>query len=116
MQVAAMEPEVVLLCGFPHVAQLAFIGAWILGGARAQPPATAYLVGHFLGNQLRRPAIHRAVAGGVDDQVGGQAAAVVQNYGIRFNAFDSKPRRTYFMNRPESSSPKSSMKPAFSKP
>src|SRR5690606_16880715 len=92
MQVTAVKPEVLLLGGLPHVAQLAFVRARILGGAGAQAPATPYLVGHFLGNQLGSPAVHRAIAGGIDNQISWQATAVTQHNGILLDTLDTQPR------------------------
>src|ERR1700726_3310130 len=65
-QIAAMEPQGVLTRRLPHIAELALPGPRVLLGVRAEAPAFADLVGHLLRDELRRPAIHRAVAGGVD--------------------------------------------------
>ncbi|MCY1209700.1 hypothetical protein D9M72_213620 [compost metagenome] len=82
VQVAAVEPERILLRGLPHVALFALPGAGVLGGVRAQAPAFADLVRDFRADQVRRPAVHRPVAGGVDHQVGGQGHAVFQHDGV----------------------------------
>src|SRR5256885_5351055 len=75
-QVAAVEPEAGLFRRLPHVAELAF--PWtggVLGGG-AESPHRAHALGDFGGDELRRPLDHVAVAGGEDDEVGGEARAV----------------------------------------
>src|SRR5262249_11539697 len=52
MQVAAVEPQPVLLGRLPHVALLALPRAGILAGVRAQPPALADLAGHLRRDQV----------------------------------------------------------------
>src|SRR3954454_13217228 len=69
VQVAAVEPQRVLVRRLPHVALLALPRARVLLGVRAQAPDLADPVGDLLGDQLGRPAVHRLVAGGVDDDV-----------------------------------------------
>src|SRR3546814_1793286 len=78
----------VLLGGFPHVPELALPGARILAGVGAEAPALADLVRHLGRDQPRRPAVHRAVAGGVDDEVGRQLAAVGEQHRVRLDALD----------------------------
>src|SRR5262245_48103203 len=80
LQVAGMEPEPLLLRRAPHVPELALPRPRILGGSGAEPPALADLVGHLGADELRRPFGHRAVASGVDDELGGQFAAVAQQH------------------------------------
>ena len=87
-QVAAVEPQVLLGRRLPHVAQLAFPGAGILGGAGTQAPALADLVRDLGRDQLGGPLVHRTIAGGIDDQVGLQFGAVVQHDGILGHALD----------------------------
>src|SRR5215475_3326055 len=83
-----MEPKRLLLGRLPHVSLLTFPWTRVFGRIRAQSPNLAYLVGHFPGNQVRCPAVHRTVAGGVDDKVGGQFGAVVQDDGVLSELFD----------------------------
>ena len=88
VQVAAVEPQVGLLGGLPHVAQLSFPGAGVLGGARPQAPALAHLVGHGLRHDPGHPLVHRAVAGGVHQHIGRQLGAVAQHHRARFDLLD----------------------------
>src|SRR6202012_4629279 len=71
-----------LLGRLPHVALLTLPRTGVLGGVGAQSPALADLVRDFPGNQVGRPPVHRGVAGGVDDEVGGQLGAVRQANGV----------------------------------
>ena len=82
VKVAAMEPQRILLGRFPHVAQFAFPRARVFGGIRAKPPTLANLICHFLRDKPRRPAIHRAIAGGEHNQIGRQLRAIGQNQRI----------------------------------
>ncbi|MNX53265.1 hypothetical protein D3C86_839570 [compost metagenome] len=88
MQVAAVEPQRFLLRGLPHVALFAFPGTRVLGGGGTQPPALADLVRDLRADQVGCPAVHRAVPGGVDDQVGGQRDPVGEHHGILRQAAD----------------------------
>src|SRR5699024_10956155 len=67
VEVAAHEPQVLLLGGLPHIALLALTRARVLGGLRPQTPALADLVRRLLVDEVSDPAVHRPVAGGVDD-------------------------------------------------
>src|SRR5713101_9785470 len=79
VQVAAMKPERLLLGGLPHVAQLPLPWPRVVGGVRPESPTPADLRCNLWRDQIRRPSVHRAVSGGVDDQVGGQSIPVAQN-------------------------------------
>src|SRR6478735_2474310 len=76
VQVAPVEPQVVLSRGLPHVAQLALPGARVLRRVGAEPPALADRVGDVLADEPGGPAVHRAVARRVDDGVGLELRAV----------------------------------------
>src|SRR6478752_7481552 len=76
VQVAPVEPQVVLSCGLPHVAQLALPGARVFRRVGAEPPALADRVGDVLADEPGGPAVHRAVARRVDDGVGLELRAV----------------------------------------
>src|SRR5260370_24773012 len=83
-----MEPKPLLLRRLPHVSLLAFPWARIFGGIRAQSPDLANLLGDFLRDQVRAPAVHRTVTGGVDHEIGRQLAAVRQDHGMLREPFD----------------------------
>src|SRR4029453_972023 len=76
LQVGAMKPERFLLCGPPHVPELAFPRAGIFAGIGSEAPTFADLVGEMRADQLRGTFGHGAIAGGIDDEVGRQRAAV----------------------------------------
>src|SRR5271168_4718842 len=78
VQIAAVEPEAFLLRRLPHVALFAFPWAGVHGSIRAEPPDLADLVGHFPADEIGDKAIHRAVAGGVDDHISWQFLAIVE--------------------------------------
>src|SRR5215207_2512569 len=82
VQVTAMEPKRLLLCRLPHVPLLAFPWARIFGRIRAESPDLAYLVSDLPGDKVRGPAVHRTVAGSVNDEIGRQLSPVAQDYGI----------------------------------
>ena len=84
-----MEPQCLLLSGLPHIAQLSFPWTRVFGGVGTQPPALADFIGHFLRNKPRRPAIHRAIAGGINDQVSIKLAAIGKRDGVRVNSFNA---------------------------
>src|SRR5690606_39785211 len=67
-----------LLGRLPHVAQLTFPGPRILRRVRPQTPALAHLVGDLLPDEVGGPAVHRVVAGRIDDQVRFKLRAVLQ--------------------------------------
>src|SRR5207245_904070 len=71
------------------VAQLPLPRPRIIARVRAEAPALADLVGRLLADELFDPAVHRAIAGGEDDQVGGQFAAVGEDERALQNAFDA---------------------------
>src|SRR3984893_18825183 len=77
-----MEPKPFLLRRLPHVSLLAFPWARVFGRVRAQSPDLAYLVGDFLRDQVRGPAVHRTVARGVNDEIGRQLGPVAQDDGM----------------------------------
>ena len=79
MQVAAVEPQRLHLGGLPHVTLLALPGSGVLGRVRSQPPHLAHAIGHLLGDEVGGPAVHRPVAGGIHDEVGGQLGAVLED-------------------------------------
>ena len=79
VQVASVDPEVLHLGGLPHVALLADPWPRILGGIGAEAPALANLVGNILADQVSRPAIHRAIARGIDDDIGLQLGAILED-------------------------------------
>src|SRR4051812_24367433 len=70
VQIAAVEPQRLLLGRLPHIALLALPRPWILGGVRAETPDLSALVGNLLRDEVGRPAVHRAITGGVNDDVG----------------------------------------------
>ena len=78
MQVAAVEPQPILLRGLPHVPLFALPRPGVLGGVRAKTPHLANLVRYLLRDQLGRPPVHGAIAGGQHDQVSFQFGAVGQ--------------------------------------
>jgi hypothetical protein len=80
VQVAAVEPQGLLLGRLPHVAQLAFPGAGVLGVSEPRPQHLPTLSATSCEISFGRPAVHRAVAGGVDDEIGGQLGAVLQHH------------------------------------
>src|SRR6266403_4023768 len=86
-----MEPQRYLVRRFPHIAQLALPRPGVLARIRAETPALADLVGHLLADELRGPAVHRTVAGGEDDQVGRQFAAIAEDNRVFLDAFDADP-------------------------
>src|SRR5215207_3476820 len=88
VQVTAMEPKRLLLCRLPHVPLLAFPWARIFGRIRAESPDLAYLVSDLPGDKVRGPAVHRTVAGSVNDEIGRQLSPVAQDYGIFREFFD----------------------------
>ena len=83
VQVAAMEPQPVLLGRFPHVALFTHPRTRVLGCIGPKAPALAHLVGHILADQIRRPAVHRPIARGIDDHIGRQMRAILQHHTIR---------------------------------
>ncbi|MCO5546654.1 hypothetical protein L7F22_000088 [Adiantum nelumboides] len=76
VQVAAVEPQVLLLGGLPHVALLALPGTGVLGRVRAEAPHLADLVRDVLADDVGGEAVHRPVAGGEHDEVGVELGAV----------------------------------------
>src|SRR4051812_27574817 len=82
MKIPAVEPQVLLLGRLPHVALLALPRAGILRGVATESPHLADLVGDVLADEVGGPAVHRAVPGGVDDDVGRQLGAVGQYYRV----------------------------------
>src|ERR1700682_6779069 len=83
-----MEPKPLLLRRLPHISLFAFPWAWVFGRVRAQSPYLAYLVGNFHGDQVRGEALHRTVAGGVNDEIGRQLSPVAQDDGMFREFFD----------------------------
>src|ERR1700682_723955 len=83
-----MEPKRLLLCRLLYISLLAFPWARVFGRVRAQFPYLAYLVSHLPGNQVRGPAVHRTVAGGVNDEIGRQLGPVAQDDGMFCEFFD----------------------------
>src|SRR6266849_2327866 len=81
-QIAAMKPERLLLGGFPHVAQFPLPRSGVIGGVRPETPTLTNFRCNLWRDQIRSPSIHRAVTGGVDDQIGGQSLAVTQHYSL----------------------------------
>lgn len=90
-QIAAVNPQTRLLGWFPHVAQFAFPRARVTIGIRTQPSHLAHLGGSFLGNQLRHPFVGRAVVGGLDNEIGGQLAAIGQDHALFFDPRNADP-------------------------
>src|SRR5580692_6457445 len=88
MQIAAMEPQAFLLRRLPHVALLDFPRAGVLGGVRAESPDLADLVGHFPADEVSNKAVHRTVAGGVDNDIGGQFLAILEPDAARRDFLD----------------------------
>src|SRR5579872_6452638 len=88
VEIAAVEPQRLLVGRLPHVAQLAFPRARILARIGAEAPAFPDLVGHLLADELSRPAVHRTIAGGEHDQVGRQFAAVAEGDRMLLDALD----------------------------
>src|ERR1700682_981017 len=83
-----MEPKRLLLCRLPHISLLASPWARVFGRIRAQSPDLAYLVRNLPGDQVRSPAVHRTVAGGVNDEIGRQFGSVTQDDGMFRELFD----------------------------
>src|ERR1700674_3020415 len=83
-----MEPKPLLLRRLPHISLFAFPWTWIFGVIRAQSPDLAYLVGDFPGDQVRGKAVHRTVAGGVNDEIGRQLGPVAQDDSMFRESFD----------------------------
>src|SRR6266852_6661990 len=83
-----MEPKRLLLCRLPHISLLTFPWTRVFGRIRAQSPDLAYLVSDLPGNQVRGPAVHRTVAGGVNDEIGRQLGPVAQDDGMFREFFD----------------------------
>src|SRR4029077_10339902 len=82
VQVTAMEPKPFLLRRLPHISLFAFPWAWVLGRIRAQSPDLAYLVSNFPGDQVRGEAVHRTIAGSVNDKICRQLGPVGQDNGM----------------------------------
>ena len=80
VQISAMEPEGFLPGRFPHVSELALPGSGIFRRVRAEAPDLADLVRDFLVDELRRPSVHRAVAGGEHDQIGRKPGAILHDH------------------------------------
>ncbi|MPL79701.1 hypothetical protein SDC9_25585 [bioreactor metagenome] len=80
VQVAAVEPQVLLLGRLPHVALFALPGTGILGGVGAEAPDLTHLVRHLLADEVGGPAVHRAVAGGHDHEIRIEMGAVGQHH------------------------------------
>ena len=53
-----------------------------------EPPDLADLVGYFPAHEIGDKAVHRTVAGGVDDHIGGQFLAVVEPDAVRRDFLD----------------------------
>src|SRR6202051_5347194 len=83
-----MEPKRLLLRRLPHVSLLAFPRARVFGRIRAQSPDLADLVSDLPGDQVRGPAVHRTVAGGINNEIGRQLSPVAQNDGMLRELFD----------------------------
>src|SRR6266702_3293433 len=88
MQIAAVEPQAFLLRRLPHVALFAFPWAGVLGRVRAEPPDLADLVGRVPADEVGHKAVHRAVAGRMDDYIGGQFLAIVDPDAVRRDFLD----------------------------
>ncbi|MCY1220757.1 hypothetical protein D9M72_327850 [compost metagenome] len=88
VQVAAVEPQLGHLRRLPHVAQLALPRTRVLRRVGAQAPALADLVGDLGRDQVGQPAVHRAVARGVHQQVGRQLGAVGERDRVCVHALD----------------------------
>src|SRR4051794_12959548 len=58
MQVAAVEPQGLLLRRLPHVALLALPGTRVLPSTRPMPPDLPDFVRDLLGDQIGGPAVH----------------------------------------------------------
>ena len=82
VQVAAVEPEGLLLGRLPHVALFALPWPRVFRGVRAEAPYLAHLVGDLLGDEVGGPAVHRPIARRVDDEVGRQFGAVIEHDGV----------------------------------
>src|SRR5438445_8049478 len=83
-----MEPKPLLLRRLPHISLFAFPWAWVFGRIRAQSPDLAYLVGNFPGDKVCGEAVHRTVAGGVNDEICRQLSPVGQDDGVFRELFD----------------------------
>ena len=80
-KIAAHEPQAALRGGLPHVAQFALPWPWIALEARAIAPAAADACRDVRADQARDPFLHRAEAGGIDDHIGGQVLAILEQFG-----------------------------------
>src|ERR1700704_1274226 len=88
MQITAMEPKRLLMCRLPHVSLLAFPWARVFGRIRAQSPNLSYLVSDLPRDQVRGPAVHRTVAGGVNDEISRQLGPIAQDDRMLREFFD----------------------------
>ena len=83
VQIAAVDPQLIDVGRLPHVAQLPLPRPGIASGVRAVAPHLAHAIGDLLGHQVHEPLVHRAVSGGVDNQVGGQHALTIELDAVR---------------------------------
>src|SRR3954470_4386075 len=64
VQIAAVDPQALLLRRLPHIPLFAFPWAGVLGRIGAEPPNFTNFVGHLSTNEIGHKAVHRTVTGG----------------------------------------------------
>src|SRR6267143_1590027 len=91
MKVAAVEPQCFLLGWLPHVAQLPLPRSWVLRGVRPKTPTLTNLCRNLRRDQVCSPPVHRAIAGRIHDQIGGECLAVAQLDSVLCQSHDIHP-------------------------
>src|SRR5689334_3639227 len=88
MEVAAMEPKLRHGRRLPEIADLALPGTGIARCCRAIAPATADPLRNVFRDDLCDLSIHGLIAGRINDELGGQLAAVCQDDGSLLDLAD----------------------------
>src|SRR4029079_7300321 len=83
-----MKPELRHCRRLPEIADLALPGTGIAWCSRAIAPATADPLRNVFGNNQCDLSVHCLIAGGVDDELGGQLAAVGEDDGALLDLLD----------------------------